>query len=197
MIRPMFRHLTVLLALLGALGAAAAPASAASRDQIIRDCSDDGRLQGKYSASELRDARQNLPSDVSEYTDCADVLRRAELPDRGSGAGAGGGAAGGGSSFGGGSGTGGGGQTLTPSSDAERKTLAEIAESGAAPVEVNGRTVVPGAAGFSPNASRSNLPGTLLIAIVAMALLGIGGIVAAVRASGLPSAQSLIPGRRA
>ena len=57
-------------------------AAAATRDEIIRDCADDGALQGDYSPAELRDARQNLPSDVAEYTDCGDVLRRAELRRR-------------------------------------------------------------------------------------------------------------------
>ena len=45
--------------------------------QILRDCADDGDLQGDYSPSELRDARQNIPSDIDEYTDCRDVLARA------------------------------------------------------------------------------------------------------------------------
>ena len=65
----------------------AAPAQASVRDKIIKDCADDSVLQGNYTPQQLRDARQNLPSDVAEYTDCADVLRRAELPDRGSGSG--------------------------------------------------------------------------------------------------------------
>src|SRR3954449_2910186 len=99
----------------------APPALAASRGKIIRDCADDGQLQGPYSQSELRDARQNLPSDVAEYTDCADVLRRAELPDRsnagGGGSGGGGGGSGGGTSAGGGSGGG----PITASTDADRK----------------------------------------------------------------------------
>lgn len=169
--RPMHRYLTALLALLALGVVAPAPAPAASRDEIIQDCADDGRLQGNYSASELRDARKNLPSDIAEYTDCADVLRRGELPNRSSSdAGAGGGGMpGGGASTGGG----GSGPTLTPASDAERKALAEAATSGAAPVEVGGERIVPGAAGFSPDAARNGLPTTLLFAIVALALLGL------------------------
>src|SRR5687767_5690932 len=131
----MHRYLTALLALLALALAAPAPASAASRDEIIKDCSDDGRLQGKYSASELRDARKNLPSDISEYTDCADVLRRAELPDsKGS---SGGGSGSGGAVGGGGSGSGGAGvvdaprETLTPASEAERQSLAAVTSKSA------------------------------------------------------------------
>lgn len=194
MTRPMTRILTALLALL-ALGAATpAPSAAASRDDVIADCADDGRLSGKYSQSELRDARKNLPSDIAEYTDCADVLRRAELGDGGSssgGAGGAGGSVGGGASTGG---NGGGSGTLTPASDAERADLAKAQQEGSAPVEVNGRTVVPGAAGFSPNATRNDMPASLLFAIIALALLGLGGIAYSLK-DRLPDLGGMIPGR--
>ena len=179
------RCLSALLALLALGAVAAAPASAAGRDAIIKDCSDDGRLSGKYSASELRDARKNLPSDIAEYTDCADVLRRAELGNGGaSSSAAGGGSGAGGSTLGGGGGSttaGGGAETLSPASDAERKALAQAATSSPAPVEVNGQKIVPGAAGFSPDAARHSLPTSLLFAISARALLGVLAIGYALR----------------
>jgi hypothetical protein len=176
----MNRYLTALLALLALAVAAPAPASAASRDEIIKDCSDDGRLQGKYSASELRDARKNLPSDISEYTDCADVLRRAELPDSKGTSGGGSGSGGSGTLPGGSGGSGSGGagtadaprETLTPATEAEREALSQASATGAEPVEVNGQKVVPGAAGLAPNAARNGLPSNLLIAVIALALLG-------------------------
>jgi hypothetical protein len=65
---------TIFLALLAAL--LLAP-SAFAQDKITRDCYDDGVLQGKYTASELRAARNKLPTDVDEYSDCRDVLSRA------------------------------------------------------------------------------------------------------------------------
>ena len=52
-------------------------ANAASTTQILRDCADDGVLQGDYTPAELRKARQNIPTDTDEYTDCRDVLARA------------------------------------------------------------------------------------------------------------------------
>ena len=53
------------------LGLVVVPAAnAASTTQILRDCADDGVLQGDYSPSELRKARQNIPTDTDEYTDC-------------------------------------------------------------------------------------------------------------------------------
>src|SRR5688500_16905798 len=71
---------------------AAPAANAASTTQILRDCADDGVLQGSYSPSELRRARQNIPTDTDEYTDCRDVLARAAAAGvAGSGAGSGGG----------------------------------------------------------------------------------------------------------
>jgi hypothetical protein len=56
----------------------AVPASA-SPSSVIRDCSEDGILNGKYSQSELDGALEQLPSDLDEYTDCRAVIRRAQL----------------------------------------------------------------------------------------------------------------------
>jgi hypothetical protein len=69
-----------LAALLVCLVAVAAPAPAlASSASVIRDCSEDGILNGKYSQSELDGALEQLPSDLDEYTDCRSVIRRAQL----------------------------------------------------------------------------------------------------------------------
>jgi hypothetical protein len=56
----------------------AVPASA-SAGSVIRDCSEDGILNVKYSQSELDGALEQLPSDLDEYTDCRAVIRRAQL----------------------------------------------------------------------------------------------------------------------
>ena len=50
---------------------------------MIRDCSEDGVLNGKYSQSELDGALEQLPSDLDEYTDCRSVIRRAQLGSAG------------------------------------------------------------------------------------------------------------------
>src|SRR5215213_1065793 len=73
-------------------------AHAASTTQILRDCADDGVLQGTYSPSELRKARKNIPTDTDEYTDCRDVLARAGaagISSRGGGSSGGAGGTGG------------------------------------------------------------------------------------------------------
>ena len=65
------RHLLLLAA--AALLALPAPALA-SPDEVIRDCARDGRLDKQYSNAELRKARDNLPADLDEYSDCRDVI---------------------------------------------------------------------------------------------------------------------------
>ena len=178
----MMPRLTILVAGLLLALTIASPALAASRGKIIRDCADDGQLQGSYTQSELRDARQNLPSDVAEYTDCADVLRRAELPDRGSAGGGAGGSAGGAGGSGGAAGGGGaGGGPLTPETDADRAELARAAKSGGDAVDVGGASIVPGAAGLGGDRVRNDVPVPLIVALVLLALGGAALAVPAVR----------------
>jgi hypothetical protein len=83
---------TISLALLAALlfGPAAARASTDPKE-IQRDCTDDGVLQGSYSATDLRKARDSLPTGVDEYSDCRDVLSRAIAQKTASSGGGGGG----------------------------------------------------------------------------------------------------------
>ena len=148
----------------------AAPAAhAGTRADIVADCFDDGKLDGDYSASQIRDARKNLPADVDQYSDCRDVLARA-LGGSGSrdvgGGGAGGSAAGSGSA-----------EPLAASGPEEQQALeAAAADGGAKPVQVGDGTVVPGASGFAAGAARSTIPTTLLVALI---LLGVAALAAA------------------
>jgi hypothetical protein len=48
-----------------------------SPNTILKDCFDDGVLQGNYTTAELRNAQNHLPTDIDEYSDCRDVLSRA------------------------------------------------------------------------------------------------------------------------
>lgn len=173
MTRPMIRLFSLCGALCALCLVAASPALA-DRDAIIADCADDGKLQGKYSSSELRDARKNLPSDIAEYTDCADVLRRGELPSGGGSSSSGSGATaaaaggGGGSSPSGGSGAG---STQAPSTPDETRKLEQVAANGGdQAISVGGRSVVPGASGLTPDAARNSIPGTL-VAVLLLLLL--------------------------
>ncbi len=46
------------------------PSAAHAQDtqEILRDCADDGVLQGDYSASAMRTARDNMPTELDEYS---------------------------------------------------------------------------------------------------------------------------------
>jgi hypothetical protein len=185
---------TIFLALLAALLLVPAAAHAAADPiKIIRDCGDDGLLQGNYTASELRNARNNLPTDIDEYSDCRDVLSRAIAAKASAsnnnsttdsqGAGTGGGSTGGGGS-----------STPQPDSAGTAKPDSSVAvdpgietgpvtgkdwdevraadKEGNIPVHVNGRDVSPM---LVAEVGRNGLPSTLIVAI---ALLG-GAVLAA------------------
>ena len=160
-----------LACLLLGLVVAAPAANAADTKEILRDCADDGVLQGDYTTSELRKARQNIPTDADQYTDCRDVIARAA--SRGV-SGDGGGGGGGGS---GGGGSGGGGALLTPATDEDRRSLSDGLTRGSEAQDIGGRAVVPGQAGFAAGAVRNDLPVTL---IVLLCLLGLAALAAAV-----------------
>ena len=164
---------------------------------MIRDCAIDGVLNRQYSNSELRRARDKLPSDSDEYSDCREVIgaaiKRPAAP---------GGAGGGGNNGGGGGG--GGGQSNTPAdagflNSAEEQAargkdaadLEALTGSGDPPeVEVGGRTIKPGENGLFDLATASNdLPTPLLLALIALGLAAIAGVVLALRARAPALAQ--------
>ena len=151
------------------IGLVAVPAAdAASTTQILRDCADDGVLQGTYTPSELRKARKNIPTDTDEYTDCRDVLSRA-LSNGVAGSG------GGGSSSSGAPGGGSGGLE-NPNTPEGQAAIGAAAGKGAPDaVDIGGRAVVPGNAGFASGAVRNGIPDTLIVVLV---LLGAAALAA-------------------
>lgn len=54
-------------------------AAAASGRTVIRDCTDDEVLSKTYSKKDYSDALKQLGSDSDQYTNCRDVIRRAQL----------------------------------------------------------------------------------------------------------------------
>jgi hypothetical protein len=83
-------------------------AYASGRD-VLRDCADDEKLSKTYTQKEYRDALNQLATDSSEYSNCENVIRQAQLDalaNSGSD-----GSSGGGSEHSGGTGGGGGGGT--------------------------------------------------------------------------------------
>jgi hypothetical protein len=173
------RHIPVFLAAAFAVAASllgAAPALAADYHAAIRDCNDDGVLQGHYSRSTLRQARNHLPASLREYSDCADVLARA-IAAAGSHGGTGGGdtapALGNPALT-----TGSGAIASNPEQlNSLRETTKRSTDDRApAKVAVGGTPVTPGTAGLSNkavHASPNELPASLLIALVALAAMAV------------------------
>ena len=161
-----------------------APAVAvASGDAVVTDCTDNGKIDHKYTQNDYREALKNLPADAAEYTDCAELIQtaqRAGSQDKGRAAlGSGGGS---GSNDSGGTPT-----KATPvspapalevadGSPAQNALLAKAASGGSAIVDVAGAAITPGATALSAEDVSRSLPTPLLILII---LLGIGGLTAA------------------
>jgi hypothetical protein len=171
----------LLLVMVLTLLVAAPAAMAGTRADIINDCYDDGKLDGDYAPSEIRDARNNLPADIDQYSDCRDVLSRAlgGTGDKQVGGG-------GGDALGGGPGSGlGAGQPaepLVPGNPEEQAALDKAALAGGdAPVQVGDGTIVPGAAGFASNAARNALPVSLLAVLILLAVAALAAAVPPVR----------------
>ena len=151
------------------------PASAqASADQVLRDCIFDGKLDRQYSNAELRKAKENLPSDQDEYSDCSDVIASAikSGSDRGKGAGSPGVAA------------------SDPVGEATARTddqgdLASIATGGKddpPAVDVGGASLEPDSSGFFNLSDAANeVPLPLLLALILLGLFAVASGLAAMR----------------
>ena len=189
------RHLLLLAALL--LLALPWGEAAASPFQVIRDCNQDGTLDGKYSNKELRGALENLPTDIDEYSDCREIIGAAITSGSAGGnndAGGGNGGTGGGGAGGGGDSARSGSGALDPNSPEEQAARAQDqAELDAltAPgglqdkppaVDVGGHTVKPGSNGLFDLASASNsVPLPLLLTLIVLGLLALGAAVVGLR----------------
>jgi hypothetical protein len=161
---------TVLLCLLAPAGAFA------SARQVIRDCTDNGRIDSYHSQEDYAAALKHLPSDVDEYTECRRIIEAAKRRDAHRPA----------PSGGGGGGTSGGGPPITgfdgttpppannvPANPAEANAIAG-ATNGATPVTVAGEPITPGGTGgIAQAAFRNALPAPLLIVLI---LLGLGAL---------------------
>jgi hypothetical protein len=143
----------------------AAPAFGSAKD-VIRDCSEDGVLNGHYSHSELAKALAQLPSDLDEYTDCRAVIRSAELRSANKKAGRGPGNV----------------DTASPPNANEQRRLHDATKS-AGPVIVGGKGVTPGANGapFKTAGFGTDLPTLVLAVLLALGSAMIGAGVLAFR----------------
>ncbi len=179
---------SLLVALVVALGALLVPA--ASMSGPIEDCADDGQLQGNYSDQQKQQALNDLPSDLSEYSDCGEILNSPNPSGpSSSGAGAGGGS-------GGGSGGGTGGSTTSTKTAPSKPSAAELARmqreraaienlangAGKPNLKLDGKSISPGDAGlYNLAASTHEVPTPIKLSLLALALLAIAGLVLAAR----------------
>jgi hypothetical protein len=169
------RHLVVI----GVLAMLALPASAsasASAHQVVRDCVYDGKLDHHYSNAELRRARDHLPSDADEYSDCRDVIAAAIKggSDRSGGAPSPGLAA------------------TNPAAEAaaqatDQSDLTGIAGSDEAPMlDVGGQNLKPDSSGyFNLGGAANEVPVPLLIALLLLCAMAL--------ATGFGSARERVP----
>jgi hypothetical protein len=153
-------RLAVVVAL-AALGCVATTAAADTGTKIIERCTH-GQSLGGFSQQDYRRALQELPTEVEEYSDCANLIRRAQLAAAG----------------GGGGGPGGGGPAVaTPLTPSERNTLNKVAKSGAKPQSIGGQAVHPGVVHANIASAFSSLPDPLLalLAFLLACALALGG----------------------
>jgi hypothetical protein len=195
-LRPVLR-LAVFACILAVLATAPAALADSTRTKILQECQD-GALTGDYTSKQIRDALNNIPDDVDQYSDCRDVLRRALLNQAGSsGSNGGGGTGGSGAGSTGDGGGGSGGQPLTPSTDADRQALQAAAAAGGQPVDLSGRRVTPGEGSL-----RNDLPTTLLVVLILIAVAAAAAIAPFARRSAAggfaalgPKLRRVLPGR--
>ena len=163
-----------LLTLSGLILLLAAPtASAGVREKILRECQD-GRITGHYTPKQLRDARNHIPTDVDEYSDCRDVLAQATLSGRG-----GGGKSSHASNAPGGVQPSTGRAPLTAQDPVESQTL-NTARLKSEAQSVGDQSLIPGATGLNA-AVRHELPTPVLVALILLGLCASAATFASVR----------------
>ncbi len=147
-------HTLLLPAVIVALASSAAPAQANIAEKIIDRCTHGESLSG-FSQKAYSEALKELSAGTEEYSNCAQLIRQAQLAAAGSGHGTGGG---------------------TPPTSAitptpsERQSIAHAQNAGSAPLQVGSQTIHPGVVGANIASALSSLP-TPLLATVAFLLV--------------------------
>lgn len=134
---------------------------------IIERCTHGQSLSG-FTQQDYRRALQELPAEVEEYSDCANLIRRAQLNAAGPGA------------------SGGEAAAPIPLTPSESAALRAVPRSGSTPERVGGHLVRPGVVQASVSSALSTLPtpllATLALLVAAALLWGGRSIVDRVRA---------------
>jgi hypothetical protein len=140
------------------------PAASARADvgaTIIERCTQGKSISG-YTQQDYRKALQELPTEVEEYSDCANKIRRAQLAAAG----------------GGGVGPAGAGSIVpTPLTPAEQRGIAAISRHPAPALRVGNQLIRPGVVHAGLSSAFSSLPNALLavLALLAASALALAG----------------------
>ena len=155
--RPIGHRPALLVALLAAAALALAPAASADvGETIIQRCTHGQSLAG-FSPRAYSRALKELSADAEEYTDCAALIRQAQLAA---------------ASHSGGGLAEAAGAVATTATPKEQRTVAHAAKAGSAPVSLEGQVVHPGVVHASVASALSTLPVPLL-AMLALMLAGL------------------------
>jgi hypothetical protein len=131
---------------------ASPPLARADVGAIINRCTH-GQSLGGFSQQDYQRALAELPTEVEEYSECGNLIRRAQLAAAGGAGGLGAGA---------GAGPGSGAPVPLPLTPAERSALRHIAQTGSAPQLIGNEVVSPGVVHASVASAVSTLPNSLL-----------------------------------
>ena len=151
------------LAVIGALVLFAGLTATANADvgtKIIERCTHGQSISG-FSQQAYRRALQELPTEVEEYSDCANLIRRAQLNATARG----------------GSGTPGPPGTATQLSPEEQSKLSAVPKTGAGALHIGGQLVHPGIVHANISSAFSSLPDPLLalLAFLLACAVALGG----------------------
>jgi hypothetical protein len=141
------------------------PAAASAQGGLVNDCTDNGRIDGNYSAGAYKRALNNIPSDVDEYTDCRDIIRQGLAGGSGSGPGSAGNVAGVGAI------------PAKQATPGQRRAAARRAKRIAGKgVKIGGQQILPGKLSSQVGAGQDNsMPGAVLAMLIVLAAAGILG----------------------
>ena len=163
--RPMTRRVRNLIAPVAAVAALALlPGLAvASPGAVVRDCAEDGSLDGNYSDADKRAALGQIPADLDEYSDCRAVIS---------------GAIGGPKAGASGRDSGGGDVEVAAAAKqkAKKKAAARARARRGKEAALGARTIDPRSAGvLNASDTENGLPLPLLLALIALGLLALAG----------------------
>jgi hypothetical protein len=145
--------------------AAAAPASANQATKILEACAY-GTMPTGYSQQAYNQALREMEPELAEYTDCPDLIHKAQLASTAGSRGGSGGPSGG-------SGEGGAGAAVAPPTADEQRTLEGAGRTSSPPVQLDGALIRPGVVHADIASAVNTLPAPLfaLLAFLLASLL--------------------------